>query len=410
MNKPELLAPAGDRERLQAAVRYGADAVYLGSTRLGMRSAPQNFDGEALAQAVDFCHQNGVRVYLTANVLAHNRDLIDADRFFITAKEAQVDAFIISDLGLFTLAQKYAPQVEIHISTQMGVTNYEAANALYEMGAKRVVLARELSLDEIAELRAKTPKEFEIECFVHGAMCVSFSGRCLLSNYLTGRDSNHGDCAQPCRWQYVLMEQTRPGQYFPITEDGGTYIMNSNDLCMIEHIPQLVSAGITSFKIEGRAKSAYYTAVVTNAYRAAIDGYLADPTEDYKPQAWIVEEMAKMSNRGYCTGFYFNDPRDDAHIYLTGGYKRDWRVAAVVEKCENGRLYLSQRNRFFDGDEIEILSPGQEPVRLTAADMRNEAGEKIDCVPHPTMPFSLAFDGQVPAGSLVRMECGSGQL
>lgn len=405
MIKPELLAPAGDRERLEAAVRYGADAVYLGASRLGMRSAPQNFEGEALAQAVVFCHENGVKVYLTANVLAHNRDLNDVEGYFHAASEAQVDAFIISDLGLFSLAKQYAPQIDIHISTQMGVTNYEAANTLHDMGAKRVVLARELSLDEIAEIRAKTPKDLEIECFVHGAMCVSFSGRCLLSNYLTGRDSNHGDCAQPCRWQYALMEQTRPGQYFPITEDGGTYIMNSNDLCMIEHIPALVSAGVTSFKIEGRAKSAYYTAVATNAYRAAIDGYLKNPTDDYKPQPWIVDEMNRMSNRGYCTGFFFNAPTEDAHIFSQGGYKRDWRVVAVVERCENGRLYLTQRNRFFEKEEIEILFPGNEPIRLIATDMQNAAGEPIDCVPHPMMPFSIAFDGDVPHGSLVRMEC-----
>ncbi len=405
MSKPELLSPAGDFERLEAAVRYGADAVYLGAKRLGMRSAPQNFAPDELAQAVAFCHERGVKVYLTANVLARNCDLIGAEDFFRSSHEAGVDAFIISDLGLLALAQKYAPNVELHISTQMGVTNYEAAKTLYEMGAKRVVLARELSLDEIAELRTKTPNELEIECFVHGAMCVSFSGRCLLSNYLTGRDSNHGDCAQPCRWQYALMEETRPGQYFPVFEDQGTYIMNSNDLCMIEHIPALVKAGVTSFKIEGRAKSAYYTAVATNAYRAAIDGYLANPSENYRPQPWILDEMNKMSNRGYCTGFFFNDPKDDAHIFTSGGYKRDWRVAAIVEKCENGRICLSQRNRFFENEELEILSPGREPVRLTAADMRNEAGEKIDRVPHPTMRFSLAFDGDVPPGSLVRMEC-----
>ncbi len=405
MIRPELLAPAGDMERLNAAVRYGADAVYLGATRLGMRSAPQNFDADALAQAVGFCHQKGVKVYLTANVLAHNRDLDGIEAYFRTASDAGVDAFIISDLGLFTLARRYAPQIDIHISTQMGVTNYEAANTLYEMGAKRVVLARELSLDEIAAVRAKVPAGLEIECFVHGAMCVSFSGRCLLSNYLTGRDSNHGDCAQPCRWQYALMEQTRPGEYFPVFEDEGTYIMNSNDMCLIEHIPELVNAGITSFKIEGRAKSAYYTAVATNAYRAALDGYFKNPADDYRPQPWILEEMNKMSNRGYCTGFFFGDPKEDAHIFTAGGYKRDWRVVAMVERCENGRLWLTQRNRFFENDEIEILSPGREPIRLTAADMKNDADEKIDCVPHPMMPFSIAFDGCVPHGSLVRMAC-----
>ncbi len=405
MKTPELLAPAGDAERLEAAIRYGADAVYLGSTRLGMRSAPQNFDENALIQAARFCHENGRKVYLTANILAHNRDLTDIETFFRTAKEAQVDALIVSDLGILSLAKKLVPEIELHASTQMGITNYAAADTLYQMGVRRVVLARELSLEEIAEIRAKIPNDMEIECFVHGAMCVSFSGRCLLSNYLTGRDSNHGDCAQPCRWQYALMEQTRPGQYFPIYEDGGTYILNSNDMCMIEHIPELVKAGITSFKIEGRAKSAYYTAVVTNAYRAAIDGFLSSPTDDYKPEAWITDEMVKMSNRGYCTGFFFNDPKEDAHIFTDGGYKRDWCVAAVVEKCENGRIRLSQRNRFFEGDEVEILSPGKAPIRICAADMRDDNGERIECVPHPMMSFSLAFEGDVPHGSLVRKEC-----
>ena len=405
MMKPELLAPAGDFERLNAAVRYGADAVYLGAPRLGMRSAPRNFDEDALAKAVAFCHENGVKVYLTANVLAHNRDLVGVEEFFQTAGDAMVDAFIISDLGLFSLARKHAPHIDVHVSTQMGVTNYEAANTLYAMGARRVVLARELSLEEIAEIRAKIPDDMEIECFVHGAMCVSFSGRCLLSNYLTGRDSNHGDCAQPCRWQYALMEQTRPGEYFPVLEEEGTYIMNSNDMCLIEHLPALIKAGVSSFKIEGRAKSAYYTAVATNAYRAAIDGYLADPSDDYRPQPWILDEMNKMSNRGYCTGFYFGDPKQDAHIFTDGGYKRDWRVVAVVDRCENGRIYLTQRNRFFENEEIEILSPGREPIRLIATDMKNGDGEPIDCVPHPMMPFSLSFAGSVPHGSLVRMEC-----
>lgn len=296
--------------------------------------------------------------------------------------------------------------MDIHISTQAGITNYAAANAFYELGANRIVTARELSLAEIAELRAKTPKELEIECFVHGAMCVSFSGRCLLSNYLTGRDSNRGDCAQPCRWKYSLQEEKRPGEFFPVEQDAsGTYIMNSKDMCLIEHIPELVEAGINSFKIEGRAKSAYYTASVVNAYRCALDGYFASGfSHDYKPAQWILDEPRKMSNRHYCTGFYFDSPSDDASIYYGGGYVREWDVAAVAERCEGGRLYASQRNRFFEGDELEIMVKGVEPVKVTVSDLKNEDGEAIENAPHPMMKLSFACSADVPAGAYLRMQ------
>ena len=405
MFKPELLSPAGDRERLEAAVMYGADAVYLGSTSLGMRAAPQNFNSEQLKSAVDLCHGRGIKVYQTCNVLAHNSDLEKLPEIIEGAVEAGVDAMIISDMGVLSMVKRLAPQMEIHISTQTGIVNHAAANAMYDMGAKRVVLARELSIDEIAEIRAKTPSDLEIECFVHGAMCVSFSGRCLLSNYFLGRDSNRGECAQPCRWKYAIMEEKRPGFYLPIGEDhSGTYIMNARDMCMIEHIPEMVKAGISSFKIEGRAKSSYYTAVVTNAYRAAIDGYLKNPTDGYKPEQWMIDETRKVSHREYCTGFFFGDPKDDAQIYYEGVYKRNWNVMAEVNSFDNGRLYVTQRNRFFEGDELEIMLAGSEPLKIKVEDLQNEKGEPIDVAPHPMMKCSFKCGQPVHAGALVRKE------
>lgn len=404
--KPELLAPAGDSERLTAAVEFGADAVYLGSDCFGMRTAAASFGGDELKKACDYAHSKGVKVYLTCNTVPRNSELCRLEAFFKFAEQSGVDAFIITDIGVMNLARKYAPDVEIHISTQAGITNYAAARAFYEMGAKRIVTAREISLEEIAEIRAKTPKELEIECFVHGAMCVSFSGRCLLSNYMTGRDSNRGDCAQPCRWRYSLLEEKRPGEYFPVEQDeSGTYIMNSRDMCLIEHIPELAKAGINSFKIEGRAKSAYYTAVSVNAYRCALDGYEASGfSSDYKPEQWIVDEVKKVSNRRYCTGFYFSDPMDDAQIFYEGGYVREWDVAAIADRWENGVLYASQRNRFFEGDELEVMIKGKKPFKVTVRNLKNADGEKIDNAPHPMMSLSFDCPEPVPSGAYLRME------
>ena len=404
--KPELLAPAGDSERLAAAVEFGADAVYLGSDCFGMRTAAASFGGDELKKACDYAHSKGVKVYLTCNTVPRNSELCRLEAFFKFAEQSGVDAFIITDIGVMNLARKYAPDVEIHISTQAGITNYAAARAFYEMGAKRIVTAREISLEEIAEIRAKTPKELEIECFVHGAMCVSFSGRCLLSNYMTGRDSNRGDCAQPCRWRYSLLEEKRPGEYFPVEQDeSGTYIMNSRDMCLIEHIPELAKAGIDSFKIEGRAKSAYYTAVSVNAYRCALDGYEASGfSSDYKPEQWIVDEVKKVSNRRYCTGFYFSDPMDDAQIFYEGGYVREWDVAAIADRWENGVLYASQRNRFFEGDELEVMIKGKKPFKVTVRNLKNADGEKIDNAPHPMMSLSFDCPEPVPSGAYLRME------
>ena len=392
-------------ERLRAAVLYGADAVYLGGKIFGMRSNPSNFDGEELKEAVAFCHENSVKVYLTCNVLPRNNELDELPDFLEKAKEAGVDALIISDLGVLEYAKRYAPGVDIHISTQAGVVNYAAANALVDMGAKRIVTARELSMKEIAQMRENIPENIDIECFVHGAMCVSFSGRCLISNYLVGRDSNRGECAQPCRWKYSLVEEKRPNQYFPIgEEDGGTFILNSRDMCMIEHIPEMIKAGITSFKIEGRAKSAYYVAVVTNAYRRAIDGYFENPSADYIPEKWVLDEMKKVSYRDYCTGFYYGDPSYDANISYMGGYNREWDVAAVVEKCENGIAYCTQRNRFFAGDEIEILEPGKPPFRIKPERLFGEDGAEIESTNKAMMRFYFECGRDIRPQSLIRKE------
>ena len=410
--KPELLAPAGDKERLCAAIEYGADAVYLGSDRFGMRTAAASFGGDELKDACDYAHKNGAKVYLTCNTVPRNNELEALPTFVKYAKESGVDAFIITDIGVLGLIKKYAPDVDIHISTQAGITNYAAARAFYDMGAKRIVTAREISLEEIAEIRAKTPKELEIESFVHGAMCVSFSGRCLLSNYMTGRDSNRGDCAQPCRWRYALLEEKRPGEYFPVAQDEtGTYIMNSRDMCLIEHVAELAQAGISSFKIEGRAKSAYYTALSVNAYRCAIDGYVKsgfDPL--YKPEDWILEEVRRSSNRQYCTGFYYTTPMDDAQIFYRGGYVREFDVAAIAEDWKDGILYASQRNRFFEGDELEVMIKGVEPIRVTVRNLRNEEGTLIENAPHPMMKLSFDCPVEIPSGSYLRMERKGGVI
>lgn len=406
MTKPELLCPAGDMERLKAAVQYGADAVYLGGTEFGMRAAPGNFTGEELKSAVQYCHERGVKVHLTCNTLPRNDELDRLPGFLAMAQDAGVDAFIIADMGVLRMAQKYAPNVEIHMSTQAGVVNYATANALYDLGVKRVVMAREVSLKEVAEIRRHIPDDLDIECFVHGAMCMSFSGRCLLSNYLTGRDANRGQCAQPCRWRYHLVEEKRPGQLFEITEEeNGTYFMNSKDMCMIDHIPELVEAGVTSFKIEGRAKSAFYVAAVTNAYRAAIDGYLRNPTPDYHPDEWIRKEMGKISYRDYCTGFYFGHPNEDANLYYKGIYIRNWDVMANVQGSEGNTVTVTQRNRFFEGDTFEVLSPGVKPYNITAKELYNEKGERVTVAPNPMATIRIVTDKsvQIPAGSILRM-------
>lgn len=396
----EVLAPAGDMERFDAALDYGADAIYLGGKSFGMRASPNNFDLDQLKTAVAKAHENGVKVYLTCNTLPRNNEIPYFREFIENAEKCGVDAVIAADLGLLSLIKKYTPDMEIHMSTQTGIVNYVSANELYNMGAKRVVLARELSLEEIAEIRAKSPSDMEIEVFVHGAMCVSFSGRCLLSSYLVNRDANRGECAQPCRWGYYLMEEKREGQYFPIFEDEkGTYILNSKDLCMIDHIDKLAKAGVTSLKIEGRAKSAYYVSVVTNAYRMAVDWH-REHNEEPLPK-WISDEVFKVSHRKYCTGFFFGHPKD-CQYYETGGYIRNYDVVAVVDRCENGIVYATQRNRFFHGDELEILSPREKPVVITPEELFDENGETLETVNHAMMKFSFPCDKEFPTNSIIR--------
>lgn len=400
--KPEVLAPAGDWERFQAALQYGADAIYLGGTQFTMRAAPANFSMEQLAEAVAAAHAKSVKVYLTCNTLPHNAALPDFVPFLKEAVQTGIDAVIVADLGLLSLIRTHAPELEVHMSTQTGIVNYETANALYQLGVKRVVLARELSLEEIAEIRAKTPADLELEAFVHGAMCISFSGRCLLSAYLTGRDANQGACAQPCRWKYHLMEETRPGQYFPIEEhDEGTYIMNAKDLCMIDHIPELVAAGVDSLKLEGRAKSAYYVSVVTNAYRAAVDAYWQQPEGFVLPE-WIQEEVYKVSHRGYCTGFFFGKP-EAGQRYSDNSYDRSFDVVAIVDAWKDGMVYATQRNRFFAEDTLELLAPSQKPVTVELAGrLYDGSGDPIATANHAMMQCAFPCPVEVPKGTLVR--------
>jgi len=395
----EVLAPAGDYERLESALRYGADAVYLGRENFGMRAGSPNFDYDNLIKAVDLAHKNNAKVYITCNTLPRNNEIPQFQQFVEEAVNSGADALIVADLGLLSFIKKYAPDMEIHISTQTGIVNYVTANELYNMGAKRVVLARELSLEEISEIRAKTPEELDIEVFVHGAMCVSFSGRCLLSQYLVNRDANRGECAQPCRWGYYLMEEKRPGEFYPIFEDEkGTYILNAKDLCMIDHIDKLAKAGVKSLKIEGRAKSAYYTAVITNAYRMAVDEYYRNPDNFILPE-WIREEVFKVSHRKYCTGFFFGNP---SQYYENSGYIRNYDVVAVVDKSENNIVYCTQRNRFFAGDTVEIVSPGKQPAEIKLSQIFDENDQEIQTVNHAMMKFSFRSDIEFPAGSVIR--------
>lgn len=398
---PEVLAPAGDLSRLKAAVNFGADAVYIGGKIFGMRATPLNFTFEQMKEGVEYAHKRGVKVYITLNTLPTNEEMRKLPEFLPYIKDAGIDAVIVTDMGVMAAVKDILPEMEMHISTQAGVVNYASATALYNMGAKRVVLARELNIYDIADIRANTPKDLEIEAFVHGAMCMSFSGRCLLSSYIVNRDANRGECAQPCRWRYHLVEEKRPGEYYQIGEDEfGSYILNAKDMCMIEHIPELVKAGISSFKIEGRAKSEYYAAVITNAYRLAMDAYGQNP-EDYRVEDWLVEEVKKVSHREYTTGFYFGTP-DNGQCYETGGYVRKYDIVAVVDYCEDGVVYCTQRNKFFPMDTVEILSPKSKPYEINVGDLYDENGEKIEHTAHSMMKFSFKYQGDIAKGSIIR--------
>ena len=394
--KPELLAPAGDMERLRMAVLYGADAVYLAGESFGMRSFAGNFSREELPRAVRFAHEHGVRVHVTINTMPRNREADSLPAWLEVLDGAGVDALIVADMGAFALAGRYAPRCDRHISTQASVSNYQTALAWHELGARRVILARELSLEEIREIRARTPRTLELEAFVHGAMCVSYSGRCLLSNYMTGRDANRGACAQPCRYQYYLMEEKRPGEYFPVFEDGaGTYIMNSRDMCMIDHLDDLME--LDSLKIEGRAKSAYYAAIVTGAYRHVLDDVSAGRTPD---PVWR-EEVERVSHRHYATGFYYGPPgqyTDNAR------YIREWQVVALVTACdESGMATLTLRNKFSAGDEVEVVGPDLRPFAFRAPVMEDGEGEPLTEPRNPQMVFRMRLPRPVPAWSMVRI-------
>ena len=395
--RPELLAPAGDMEKLQMAVAYGADAVYLAGTSFGMRSFAGNFTPEELPRAVALAHEHGVRVHATVNTMPRNEEVAQLPAYLEQLQDAGVDALILADLGAFTLAGKYAPRCERHISTQQSIANYVCAQSWFDLGAKRVVLARELSLPEILGIREQVSPELELETFCHGAMCVSYSGRCLLSNYMTGRDASRGACAQPCRYQYALVEEKRPGEYFPVFEDEkGTYIMNSRDMCMIDHVKELMEIGLDSFKIEGRAKSAYYAAIVTGAYRHAIDA----AAEGRELESVWRDEVEKVSHRHYSTGFWYGQP---GQFYEDARYIRDWQVCAIVEDCDaSGLATLSLRNKFSTGDTVEVVGPNCAPVSFEAPLMESADGLPLREPKTPQMKFKMQLPHPVPALSILR--------
>ena len=397
MKKIELLSPAGDMERLKMSVLYGADSVYLAGTDFGMRSFAGNFTPEEIPLAVRFAHEHGVKVHVTVNTMPRNDEICNLPAYLEQLDNAGVDALIVADMGAFTLAKKYAPRCQLHISTQQSIANYECATAWYDLGATRVVLARELNLKEIAEIRQKTPKELEIETFGHGAMCVSYSGRCLLSNYMTGRDSNRGACAQPCRYQYALMEEKRPGEYFPVYEDEkGTYILNSRDMCTIDHLKDLMDAGIDCIKIEGRAKSAYYAAIVTGAYRHCIDDVAAGREMD---PVWR-DEVEHVSHRVYSTGFYYGFP---GQYTENSRYLREWQICAKVESCdEKGLALCSLNNKFCQGDEVEVVGPDFRPMTVTATNITDMDGNPLPEPKTPQMQFYMQLPKPVPAMSMLR--------
>ena len=395
--KPELLSPAGDMEKLKMAVAYGADAVYLAGTSFGMRSFAGNFTDDELSAAVCYAHDHGVKTHVTVNTRPRSTEVDALPAHLERLDAAGVDALIIADLGAFTMAGKYAPHCERHISTQQSIANYAAAQSWFDLGAKRVVLARELSLAEVAEIRRRTDPQLEIEVFAHGAMCVSHSGRCLLSNYMTGRDANRGACAQPCRYQYALMEEKRPGEYFPVFEDEtGTYIMNSRDMCMIDHLDDLMEAGVDCLKIEGRAKSAYYAAIVTGAYRHVLDDVAAGRPID---PVWR-DEVEHVSHRHYATGFFYGPP---GQYYENSRYIRDWQICAVVTDCdEEGNATLSLRNKFAAGDVLEVVGPDTKPFTITAAPMVDSEGNALQEVKTPQMVFRMRLPKAVPSMSFIR--------
>lgn len=403
MDKVELLAPAGNLEKLKMAILYGADAVYLAGQEFGLRTASDNFTLEEMKTGVLFAHDRGRKVYLTMNIIPHNQDIKKAASFLEKAFETGIDAVIVSDPGMFSVVKKTIPELSIHISTQANITNIESVSFWHSIGASRVVLARELSLEEIEQIRDGVPNDMELEVFVHGAMCISYSGRCLLSNYLAGRDANKGDCAHPCRWKYYLTEEKRPGEYFPISEnERGTFIFNSKDLCMIRHIPELIKSGVSSLKVEGRVKSAFYVATVVKAYREAIDAYYYE--KPYKFREEWFEEITKVSNRDFTTGFFFNKPTEADHNYATSSYIRNYDFVGIVKGYdnENGLVLVEQRNRFKVGDTLEVMPPAGPVTKFTVTQMLDGEGNSISIAPHPQMEIKLPMM-PLPENSILRV-------
>ncbi len=406
MRKTELLVPASSLEVLKVAVKYGADAVYIGGEAFGLRAKAKNFSMEEMKEGIDFAHANGKKVYVTANILAHNYDLDGVRKYFKELGKIGPDALIISDPGVFTIAKEILPDMEIHISTQANNTNYETYKFWYRLGAKRVVSARELSLNEIKEIRENIPEDMEIESFMHGAMCISYSGRCLLSAFMAGRDANKGACTHPCRWKYYVMEESRPGEYMPVYEnERGTYIFNSKDLCMIEHIPEMINAGIDSFKIEGRMKTALYVATVTRTYRMAIDDYLKDE-EYYKSRIdFYKEEIAKCTYRQYTTGFFFGKPNEETQIYDSNTYIKEYTYLGMIEKvCDDGLYMIEQRNKFSVGDEIEIMKVDGSNLNIKVEAMYDEEMNPIESCPHPKKKVYLKLDAKLDLYDILRVK------
>lgn len=404
MRNIELLAPAGDLEKLKMAIIYGADAVYLGGEAFGMRKASKNFTLEDIEEGVRFAHERGKKVYVTLNIVPHDKDMEGLEDYAMDLQRIGVDAFIVSDPGMFTVIKRTTPDMEIHISTQASVTNYETIMFWYNLGVRRIVLARELSFEEIEGITKKLPEDLDIEAFVHGAMCMSYSGRCLISNYMTGRDANMGDCAQPCRYKYHVVEEKRPGEYFPIEEhEEGTFLFNSKDLCMIEHLPQVIGSGIMSLKIEGRVKSSYYVATVIRSYRMALDAYLKDPENYQYNPAWL-DEIRKVSHRDFTTGFFFKKPGTEDHVYSHSSYIRGYDFVGMVLDYdrEAGIATVEQRNRMFLGDEIEIFGPGKDYFVQKIEKMWDDEGNEIEVAPHPQQIIKIKTDHEVQRFDLIR--------
>ncbi len=405
MKKPELLIPAGSLEVLKTAVVFGADAVYIGGEAFGLRAKAKNFGKEEMEEGIRFAHEYGVKVHVTANILAHNGDLSGAEYYLKELKALKPDALIVADPGIFTIAREICPEIDIHISTQANNTNYGTFRFWGRQGAKRVVSARELSLAEIKEIRENIPEDLEIESFIHGAMCISYSGRCLLSSYFTGRDANQGACTHPCRWKYAVMEEKRPGEFFPVYEnERGTYIFNSKDLCMIEHIPEMIDAGIDSFKIEGRMKTALYVATVARTYRKAIDDYMESEEKYRKNMDWYKTEIAKCTYRQFTTGFYFGKPDEQTQIYDSNTYVNEYiYLGTVEEKDKEGRAKISQRNKFCVGDTIEIMKPDGRNIETTVLSLTTQEGERVESAPHPKQTLFIGMTQEAETGDILRM-------